>query len=105
MVVEFSIFKNYSSSKKNNNFKAAHWKDALKILKLAVTRSSSLVEPPSSSSGPTSGWGSDFNASSFSDSKFFVNKELPDDVQRMQHLRICLLLLVTDKGLCPYNEP
>ncbi|XP_046454255.1 protein furry-like isoform X2 [Daphnia pulex] len=55
----------------------AHWKEALKILKLAVTRSSSLVAPPSSASGPSSGWGSDSNASSFSDSELFVKKELP----------------------------
>jgi hypothetical protein len=57
--------------------KGAHWKEALKILKLAVTRSSSLVAPPSSASGPASGWGSDSNASSFSDSELFVKKELP----------------------------
>ena len=56
--------------------KGAHWKEALKILKLAVTRSSSLVAPPSSS-GSTSGWGSDSAASSFSDSELFLKKELP----------------------------
>ena len=59
--------------------KGQHWKEALKILKLAVTRSSSLVAPPSSSSGPSSGWGSDSNASSFSDSELFVKKELPGE--------------------------
>merc|ERR1740128_285213 len=51
-----------------------HWKEALKILKLAVTRSSSLVAPPSNAG---SGWCSDSAASSFSDSELFVKKELP----------------------------
>lgn len=51
-----------------------HWKEALKILKLAVTRSSSLVAPPSNAG---SGWCSDSTASSFSDSELFVKKELP----------------------------
>ena len=61
-----------------------HWKEALKILKLAVTRSSSLVAPPppapppSSSSSLTGGWtGSDSTTSSFSDSELFLKKELP----------------------------
>ena len=60
---------------KNNSVQAIHWKEALKILKLAVTRSSSLVAPPSSSNSGT--WGSDSNASSFSDSELFLKKELP----------------------------
>jgi len=30
-----------------------HWKEALKILKLAVTRSSTLVAPPSSGQTPS----------------------------------------------------
>jgi len=66
------------ASNLNDLSQGVHWKEALKILKLAVTRSSTLVAPPSSSaSGSTSGWGSDSTASSFSESELFLKKELP----------------------------
>lgn len=50
----------------------AHWKEALKILKLVVTRSSSLVAPPISTH--TSGWEPH---PSFPDTEMFTKKELP----------------------------
>ncbi len=58
-----------------------HWKEALKILKLAVTRSSTLVAPPSGSSSASSHasfpWDS-APAVSFADSDlYFSKKELP----------------------------
>ena len=55
-----------------------HWKEALKILKLVVTRSSSLVAPPISS--VHSNWESSLNPlphPSFNEDSLFNKKELP----------------------------
>ncbi|XP_023347388.1 protein furry [Eurytemora carolleeae] len=50
-----------------------HWKEALKILKLAVTRSSTLVAPPSSGQTPSMQmW-----EASFVDTDSYLKKELP----------------------------
>merc|ERR1719445_1937769 len=52
-----------------------HWKEALKILKLAVTRSSTLVAPPSTSHTPTPHlWEAH---AAFSESDLYFKKELP----------------------------
>jgi hypothetical protein len=54
-----------------------HWKEALKILKLVVTRSSSLVAPPISMH---SNWESSLNPlphPSFNEDSLFTRKELP----------------------------
>ncbi|XP_969290.2 protein furry [Tribolium castaneum] len=54
-----------------------HWKEALKILKLVVTRSSSLVAPPIS---VHSNWESSLNPvphPSFNEDSLFARKELP----------------------------
>ena len=63
-----------------------HWKEALKILKLAVTRSSTLVAPASgSSSGSVSfhweatGPGAGAN---FAEAELYMKKELPGEVLR-----------------------
>ncbi|XP_024946755.1 protein furry isoform X2 [Cephus cinctus] len=55
----------------------SHWKEALKILKLVVTRSSSLVAPPTSVHG--SSWDSSLASPhpSFADNEIFTKKELP----------------------------
>ncbi|XP_046735470.1 protein furry [Diprion similis] len=54
-----------------------HWKEALKILKLVVTRSSTLVAPPISLHG--SAWDSSLASPhpSFTDTEIFTKKELP----------------------------
>ena len=54
-----------------------HWKEALKILKLVVTRSSTLVAPPTSVHG--SSWESSLASPhpSFTDTEIFTKKELP----------------------------
>ncbi|XP_018335374.1 protein furry-like isoform X2 [Agrilus planipennis] len=55
-----------------------HWKEALKILKLVVTRSSTLVTPPASSQHTY--WESSLVSAphpAFTDSDIFVKKELP----------------------------
>lgn len=56
----------------------AHWKEALKILKLVVTRSSTLVAPPIQNQ---SYWESSIISStphpSFAESEIFAKKELP----------------------------
>lgn len=53
------------------------WKEALKILKLVVTRSSTLVAPPTSMHG--SSWDSSLASPhpSFTDTEIFTKKELP----------------------------
>ncbi|KAK0097546.1 hypothetical protein PV326_001186 [Microctonus aethiopoides] len=55
-----------------------HWKEALKILKLVVTRSSTLVAPPTSVHA--SSWESSMTSPhpSFTDTEIFTKKELPD---------------------------
>ena len=58
-----------------------HWQEAMKILKLAVTRSSTLVAPPSSgsasaSSSMTSYWESSAG-SNFAETDLYPKKELP----------------------------
>ena len=53
-----------------------HWKEALKVLKLVVTRSSTLVAPPITIHHPH--WESSFLSTSFnSETEFFSKKELP----------------------------
>ncbi|XP_043493885.1 protein furry isoform X2 [Polistes fuscatus] len=54
-----------------------HWKEALKILKLVVTRSSTLVAPPTSMHVPS--WESSLASPhpSFTDTEIFTKKELP----------------------------
>ncbi|KAK9877860.1 hypothetical protein WA026_020090 [Henosepilachna vigintioctopunctata] len=54
-----------------------HWKEALKILKLVVTRSSSLVTPPSSIQTHWESSLSSTSHSSFGDDNGFSKKELP----------------------------
>ncbi|XP_059089513.1 protein furry-like isoform X3 [Tigriopus californicus] len=55
-----------------------HWREALKILKLAVTRSSTLVAPPSNSGPVTYHWdASPSNFSNFSEGDLYFKKELP----------------------------
>lgn len=57
-----------------------HWKEALKILKLVVTRSSSLVAPTSSN---YSYWDSSFSGAphpSFTEMEVFARKELPGKI-------------------------
>ncbi|GAB6027284.1 hypothetical protein CHUAL_001566 [Chamberlinius hualienensis] len=58
-----------------------HWKEALKILKLAVTRSSTLVAPPSSTSTNFPTYFSDTTSlgslTSFAEAEVFTKKELP----------------------------
>ncbi|XP_058793249.1 protein furry isoform X2 [Phymastichus coffea] len=53
------------------------WKEALKILKLVVTRSSTLVAPPTTVHAPT--WESSISSPhpSFNDNEIFTKKELP----------------------------
>ncbi|XP_044014462.1 protein furry isoform X2 [Aphidius gifuensis] len=54
-----------------------YWKEALKVLKLVVTRSSTLVAPPTSGHG--SSWESSLTSPhpSFTDTEIFTKKELP----------------------------
>jgi hypothetical protein len=52
-----------------------HWKEALKILKLAVTRSSTLVAPPST--GAMSYHWETTSASNFAEADMYFKKELP----------------------------
>lgn len=58
-------------------FQGTQWKEALKILKLVVTRSSTLVAPPTSMHG--SSWDSSLSSPhpSFTDTEIFTKKELP----------------------------
>ena len=56
-------------------FQSQHWKEALKILKLAVTRSSTLVAPPSSGGIPYH-WETTSGAP-FQEADFYFKKELP----------------------------
>lgn len=58
-------------------FQGTQWKEALKILKLVVTRSSTLVAPPTSMHG--SSWDSSLASPhpSFTDTEIFTKKELP----------------------------
>lgn len=58
----------------------AHWKEALKILKLVVTRSSTLVAPPISLH--SSSWESSLASPhpSFTDTEIFTKKELPGEM-------------------------
>lgn len=60
-----------------NCFQGTQWKEALKILKLVVTRSSTLVAPPTSMHG--SSWDSSLASPhpSFTDTEIFTKKELP----------------------------
>lgn len=62
---EYSTFLN-----SNEHFQNAYWKEALKILKLVVTRSSSLQVVPQGSPGGTS----HHYYGSFSDSELFCKK-------------------------------
>ncbi|XP_016844243.1 protein furry isoform X3 [Nasonia vitripennis] len=54
-----------------------HWKEALKILKLVVTRSSTLVAPPTTVHAPS--WEPSISSPhpSFNDNEIFTKKELP----------------------------
>ncbi|KAE8748600.1 furry [Frankliniella occidentalis] len=54
-----------------------HWREALKILKLVVTRSSTLVAPPTATH--SSHWESSMSSPhpSFTDNELFTKKELP----------------------------
>ena len=52
-----------------------HWKESLKILKLAVTRSSTLVAPPST--GAMSFHWETTSASNFAEADMYFKKELP----------------------------
>jgi hypothetical protein len=56
-----------------------HWKEALKILKLAVTRSSTLVAPPSSSGSVTSYYWENTSSggTNFPEPDLYFKKELP----------------------------
>ena len=56
---------------------SAHWREALKILKLAVTRSSTLVAPPTTGFGyqPTSHHWEPHT--SFAEADVYLRKELP----------------------------
>jgi hypothetical protein len=62
--------------------KGPHWKESLKILKLVVTRSSTLVAPPLVVH-PTH-WDSSNHGviphPSFADSEVFMKKELPGKI-------------------------
>lgn len=55
---------------------SVHWKEALKILKLAVTRSSTLVAPPSTGhvANPQHHWEPH---TSFAEAEVYFKKELP----------------------------
>ena len=53
---------------------SVHWKEAMKILKLAVTRSSTLVAPPSSSHPAPHHWEPH---TSFAEAEVWFKKELP----------------------------
>lgn len=55
----------------------AHYKEALKILKLVVTRSSTLVAPPTSLHTPHWETSATSPHPSFTDSEIFTKKELP----------------------------
>ncbi|PNF32075.1 hypothetical protein B7P43_G05726 [Cryptotermes secundus] len=55
----------------------AHYKEALKILKLVVTRSSTLVAPPTSLHAPHWETSATSPHPSFTDSEIFTKKELP----------------------------
>ncbi|KAK7496521.1 hypothetical protein BaRGS_00012173, partial [Batillaria attramentaria] len=65
----------------NKHVQGLHWKEAQKILKLAVTRSSTLAAPPptSSSSSSTADLGAMFPHSSFAETESMtrIHKELP----------------------------
>ena len=52
-----------------------HWKESLRILKLAVTRSSTLVAPPST--GAMSYHWETTSASNFAEADMYFKKELP----------------------------
>ena len=54
-----------------------HYKEALKILKLVVTRSSTLVAPPTSVHPPHWETSATSPHPSFTDSEIFTKKELP----------------------------
>lgn len=58
-------------------YQGPQWKEALKILKLVVTRSSTLVAPPTTVHAPT--WESSISSPhpSFNDNEIFTKKELP----------------------------
>lgn len=62
----------------SRHIEGVYWKEALKILKLVVTRSSTLVAPPTQNH---SHWESSLVSSSphpsFADSEIFTKKELP----------------------------
>ena len=59
-----------------------HWKESLKILKLAVTRSSTLVAPPST--GAMSFHWETTSASNFAEADMYFKKELPGKYFRMK---------------------
>lgn len=64
-----------------------HWKEALKILKLVVTRSSTLVAPPASVQHTY--WEGSVTSvphPSFSDSDVFMKKELPGNFHLIRTL-------------------
>lgn len=67
-----------------------HWKEALKILKLVVSRSSSLVAPPISL---TTHWESHFTSlphpPTFTEDNLFAKKELPGEWSKISVLLIC----------------
>ena len=59
----------------NKIFQSQHWKEALKILKLAVTRSSTLVAPPSG--GAVSYHWETGSGAPFQEADLYFKKELP----------------------------
>lgn len=75
-------------------FQGAQWKEALKILKLVVTRSSTLVAPPTSMHG--SSWDSSLSSPhpSFTDTEIFTKKELPGKSTSPFKLIIAYLLFL-----------
>ena len=56
-------------------FQSSHWKEALKILKLAVSKSSTLVAPLTSS-GISYHWET-ASGSNFAETDMYFKKELP----------------------------
>lgn len=74
-------------------FQGTHWKEALKILKLVVTRSSTLVAPPTSMHG--SSWESSLASPhpSFTDTEIFTKKELPGECHVSVYINNAHLLL------------
>jgi hypothetical protein len=79
----------------NANFsQGPHWKESLKILKLVVTRSSTLVAPPTNVHVST--WESSIASPhpSFNDNEIFTKKELPGEFLIYSTKEIILIKII-----------